>query len=88
MWDANNQPGVFANLKTLTYDDRIQINAQGSTYSYAVRENRLITKHNMDAVFKHEELDWITLVTCEDYDPASGEYLFRRMVRAVLVRVD
>ncbi|MFZ5886998.1 MAG: hypothetical protein ACOYYF_05965 [Chloroflexota bacterium] len=41
----------------------------------------------MDKVFKHEELDWVTLLTCEGYNPLMGNYLFRRMVRAVLVEV-
>lgn len=41
----------------------------------------------MDKVFKHEELDWVTLLTCEGYNPLTGDYLFRRMVRAVLVEV-
>ena len=38
-------------------------------------------------VFQHEEYDWVTLLTCELYNPFSGNYMFRRMVRAVLVEV-
>jgi hypothetical protein len=41
----------------------------------------------VDKVFKHEEKDWVTLLTCEGYNPLSGDYLSRRMVRAVLVEV-
>jgi ELWxxDGT repeat protein len=34
-----------------------------------------------------EEYDWVTLLTCELYNPLSGNYFFRRVVRAVLVDV-
>ena len=88
VWDAYNQPGAFAELKTLQYGDQIQIHAWGVTYTYEVRESKLITKKNTSAVFQSEQYDWITLVTCEFYNPFNGEYLFRRAVRAVLVSVD
>lgn len=53
-----------------------------------VRENtRLWGANRVDKVFKHEELDWVTLLTYEGYNPLSGKRLFRRMVCAVLVEV-
>jgi len=55
--------------------------------TYEVRENRLIGTGKISEVFQHEEKDWVTLVTCEAYNPLPGDYFFRRMVRAVLVRV-
>jgi len=41
----------------------------------------------MDVAFQPEEYDWVTLITCEFYNPFTGDYLFRRAVRAVLVDV-
>ncbi len=88
VWNADNTPGIFANLKSLKYGDRFTIHAFGQTYVYEVRENTWLWSWNGTAsVFKHEEYDWVTLLTCEGYNPLTGSYLFRRMVRAVLVEV-
>ncbi len=87
VWDAYNQPGIFSELKTLKYGDQVQIQAWGLTYTYEVRESKLVTKKNVSAAFQSEEYDWVTLVTCEFYNPFTGDYLFRRAVRAVLVSV-
>ncbi|MCP4142349.1 MAG: sortase [Chloroflexi bacterium] len=87
VWDTYNQPGVFSELKTLTYGDQVQIQAWGLTHTYEVRESNLITSKNVDAVLQSEEYDWLTLVTCEFYNPFTEEYLFRRSVRAILVSV-
>jgi LPXTG-site transpeptidase (sortase) family protein len=88
VWTAYNTPGPFAGLKTLAYGDQVRIEAFGQTYIYEVRENRLARANRADAVLKHEELDWVTLLTCEFYNPINGKYLFRRVVRAVLVEVE
>jgi LPXTG-site transpeptidase (sortase) family protein len=88
VWNADNTPGIFAGIKNLKYGDRFTIRAYGQTYVYEVRENTwLWGASRVDKVFKHEEKDWVTLLTCEGYNPLSGNYLFRRMVRAVLIEV-
>ncbi len=87
VWDSFNQPGAFAEIKSLKYGDQVQIQAWGLTYTYEVRESKLVTVKNVDAAFQSEEYDWLTLVTCEFYNPFSRDYLFRRAVRAVLVDV-
>ncbi len=87
VWDAYNNPGIFAELKTLKYGDQVQIQAWGETYTYEVRESKLVKSSNVNTVLQSEEYDWLTLVTCEFYNPFNGEYLFRRAVRAVLVSV-
>ncbi|NOY99821.1 MAG: sortase, partial [Chloroflexi bacterium] len=69
VWDAYNQPGAFADLKTLKYGDQIQIHAWGQTYIYEVRERDLLLPNRVSSVMQHEELDWVTLVTCEFYNP-------------------
>jgi LPXTG-site transpeptidase (sortase) family protein len=88
VWNADNTPGIFVNLKDLQYGDRFEIQAYGQTYTYEVRENTLISKGNVYTVFKHKDLDWVTLLSCEQYDPGSGNYPFRRLVRAILVDVE
>jgi LPXTG-site transpeptidase (sortase) family protein len=87
VWDAWNQPGPFAQLKMLKHGDQIKIHAFGQVYTYEVRESKLVTSRNVKAVLQHEEYDWVTLLSCEYYNPFTGSYLFRRMVRAVLVSV-
>ena len=87
VWDAWNQPGPFSELKALKYGDQVQIHTWGLTYTYEVRDSNLVTMKNVRAVLQSEEYDWLTLVTCEFYNPFTGEYLFRRSVRAVLIDV-
>lgn len=88
VWDANNQPGVFVDIKNLQYGEQILIRSGELTYVYEVRENTTVDPNDFATVFKHEELDWITLLTCEDFDPSTGQYTQRRMVRAVLISVE
>ena len=87
VWDSFNRPGAFAELKSLGHGDQVQIHAWGQTYTYEVRESKLVTTKNVSAVLQSSDYDWVTLVTCEFYNPFTGDYLFRRAVRAVLVSV-
>ncbi|MBI9043448.1 MAG: sortase [Anaerolineaceae bacterium] len=86
-WSASNEPGIFSRIKRLKYGDQVQILAHGKVYTYEVRENKLVRPKDDEVVFQHEEYDWLTLLTCEFYNPFNGKYLSRRMVRAVLVEV-
>ncbi|OGO27174.1 MAG: hypothetical protein A2Z16_06875 [Chloroflexi bacterium RBG_16_54_18] len=79
-------PGPFARLHTLQWGDQVSIHAWGKRYIYEVRENSLVQPNTLN-VLRHEELDWITLITCQGYDEKSGKYRWRRVVRAVLVAV-
>ncbi len=38
-------------------------------------------------MLKHQDLPWVTLVTCRGYDPVMGQYQYRVLVKAVLVEV-
>jgi len=88
VWNADNTPGVFASLRELRRGHLVHIHAFGRTYVYEVRENKVIEGPDAAAeVFRHEEEDWITLLTCEDYDPLTGRYRSYRIVRAVRVEV-
>ena len=83
---ADGNPGPFTDLHTLRYGDKIILHAWGYKYLYEVREYRLVNPFDQYA-FQHEEYSWITLTTCEGYDPAAGSYLWRRIVKAVEIKV-
>lgn len=59
----------------------------GKEYVYQVQSTELVSPTDVKKVMKHEEEDWIILLTCERFDPKTKEYPYRRMVRAVLVEV-
>jgi len=52
-----------------------------------VRSVSQVSPGSTAAMLKHEELPWVTLVTCRGYDEASNSYRYRVLVRAVLVEV-
>jgi LPXTG-site transpeptidase (sortase) family protein len=83
---ADGSPGPFAKLGMLRWGDEVIIQGWGQRYVYAVRQNSLVGPGQLGAL-QHEDLDWVTLITCQGYDELSGKYLWRRVVRAVLVAV-
>jgi LPXTG-site transpeptidase (sortase) family protein len=87
VYDANGQPGPFVALDKLKYGDQIIIHAWNQEYIYQVRETKTIAAEDAQAVLEHEDLPWLTLLTCRDYDAKSGTYLNRYLVRAVLVKI-
>jgi LPXTG-site transpeptidase (sortase) family protein len=87
VWNADDSPGIFVDLKNLRYGDLIYIHAWGKTYTYQVRSNRLVLPFDSRSVLEHRELDWVTLITCEGYAGQLGEYSYRRVVEAVLTEV-
>jgi LPXTG-site transpeptidase (sortase) family protein len=86
VWGADNQPGPFSDLHNLAYGDQFSLNAWGLTYTYEVRSNALYSAKAL-SLLESDEYDWVTLLTCHGFDEASGEYQFRRAVRAVLVSI-
>lgn len=87
VWNADNTSGPFAKLGQLQYGDRLSISAWGSTYTYEVRSNSLVSPSSVKPL-EHEDYDWVTLITCQYFNESTGEYALRRVVRAVLVRVE
>ena len=84
VYDADGLPGVFANLRTLWWGDRIVVRAWGEEHRYAVRSVRLVDADD-ETWARHDEQDWLTLVTCRGFDEKTGEYRWRTVVRAVRV---
>lgn len=87
VWDALNKPGPFYGLEKLKYGDQVIVHAWGDEYIYEVREVFSVKPENVNAMMKHQEKAWLTLVTCQGYDEKSGEYQHRVLVRAVLMEV-
>ncbi|HVN15985.1 MAG TPA: sortase, partial [Anaerolineales bacterium] len=88
VYNSDGTPGLFINLKNLSYDQQIIVHMYGMRYVYAVRINQVLSSYDTNWALKHEDISWLTLLTCEDYDPSSNTYLYRRGVRAVLIKVE
>ena len=84
---AYNEPGLFVDLNQLRYGDTLVIHAYGQTYTYEVREKLVIGQGNLAAAFKEQRLDWVTLMTCTNFNAEKGEYVNRLLIRAVLISV-
>ncbi|MBG0771115.1 MAG: class F sortase, partial [Anaerolineaceae bacterium] len=88
IWNANNTAGPFRYIGSLKWGDRVEVQAWGETYIYEVRSVELVAQQDISRMMQHEDNAWLTLVTCTGYDPVSGEYQYRLLVRAVLIAVE
>ena len=79
-------PGPFVDLGQLPWDDQIIVHVCSQQFVYRVRTNQII-RPDYGGAFKHEELPWLTLLTCNGYNESTGSYDYRVMVKAVLVEV-
>ncbi len=87
--NADGLPGPFANLKNMKYGDQIIVHLYGEKYTFEVRSTRLTSPYSTSFAYKH--LDghaYLTLITCQSYNSDSDVYTYRRIVRAVLVKVE
>jgi LPXTG-site transpeptidase (sortase) family protein len=84
---ADGTPGPFVNLDKLTYGDRVIVHLGGQQYIYEVREQRQMHPESVAAALRHEEYPWLTLITCKTYSETTDDYVYRTVVRAVLVDV-
>jgi LPXTG-site transpeptidase (sortase) family protein len=87
VYAANGQPGPFVHLNQLWWGDQVIVHAGGAQYVYEVRSVLMAGPQDVSTMLKHQELPWLTLVTCRGYDEASNSYQYRVLVRAVLVEV-
>jgi LPXTG-site transpeptidase (sortase) family protein len=85
--EANGAPGPFAYIKDLQIGDKVNIHFGGQVFIYEVRENQQVLPTMLSTIFKHETYNWLTLVTCEEYNNITKTYNYRRYARAVLVSV-
>lgn len=83
---SNGGPGPFAKLENLKWGDRIIVRMNGYMYIYQVVEKKTALPNDM-SVLKHENRVWLTLITCKNYDEATGTYSHRVSIGAVLIHV-
>ena len=83
---ADGSPGPFLDLHTLMWGDEVILHANGQRYTYQIRTQRKVWPDDL-SVLKHEDYDWITLITCQGYDEKLDSYDYRIAVRAVLIDV-
>ena len=86
-YTADGLPGPFALLKNLKYGDTFTIHLDAQAYTYTVRSKDLVSASDSRLLTKHETADWVTLITCQQYDEKTKAYLYRWVVRAVLTGV-
>ena len=86
--NASGLDGPFAKLTKLKYGDQIIVHAFGQKYIFEIRDSRVTKPFATSYAFEHlEDESYLTLITCQVYLPKSDTYLYRRVVRAVLVQV-
>ncbi|HNO93685.1 MAG TPA: sortase, partial [Anaerolineales bacterium] len=84
--NASGVDGPFAALKSLKYGDQVIVHLGGVKYVYEVRVTKLARPYTTNFTFESkQDASYLTLVTCSGYNPLNESYLFRRIVRAVLV---
>ncbi|MGC8855570.1 MAG: sortase, partial [Anaerolineae bacterium] len=82
----NGQPGPFLKLGDLRWGDQIIVHLAGQRYIYEVRQVRQVSPYALSPL-RHEDLPWLTLITCREYDIRTNTYRYRTVVRAVLIKV-
>ena len=87
VYDVNGNVGPFGNLNSLVYGDRIIVHAWGQQYVYEVRSMSTISPNSVASVIRHEELPWLSLLTCKGYNETTNSYKYRILVKAVQVEV-
>lgn len=88
VWNADNTPGPFINLKKMGWGDEIIIRAWGQKYIYRVQSLLTIKPDALTQALKHEKAPWLTLLTCSDFNEKTNTYRYREIVRAVQVRIE
>ena len=84
---ADGSPGPFAELHNLRWGDDVVIQYGPWRYIFDVRQVNLVSANNRSA-FQHEDMYWLTLITCRGFDEQLGGYRWRTVVRAVLVSIE
>ncbi|MGD8850043.1 MAG: sortase, partial [Anaerolineales bacterium] len=83
---SNGLPGPFARLNDLEWGDEIYLETDAGQYVYKVMYSWYTHEGDL-SVLRHEDYDFVTLITCSDFNPRTQTYRQRLAVRAVLVEV-
>lgn len=86
VYGYNGKPGPFVDIKNLAYNDQVIVHVYGQQYIFAVRTSQQVRPQDTRYAYEHVEGgSYLTLITCQSYDPTSNTYSHRRVVRLVLV---
>jgi LPXTG-site transpeptidase (sortase) family protein len=77
VYDSYGKPGPFVRLNKLGWGDKVIVHAWGAQYVYEVRQVMQVGPGAISSVIRHEELPWVTLITCSGYDKASNSFKYR-----------
>jgi LPXTG-site transpeptidase (sortase) family protein len=89
VYNADGLPGPFIHLGELKYGDRVIVHTFGQNYRYEVRDVQdWVQASDTRLVTRHEDLPWLTLVTCRGYNAETDSYNWRTIVRAVLINIE
>ena len=84
---ADGSAGPFVNIHKMYWGQKIFIHMGGEKFIYEVREVRRLWPNDISAL-KHSDTPVLSLITCQGFDEATGEYKYRIAVKAVLIRVE
>jgi LPXTG-site transpeptidase (sortase) family protein len=86
VYRADGLPGPFVDLGSLRWGDEVIVHLGGASYVYETRQVTQSSAYSLSSL-RHEDRPWLTLITCADYDPRTGNYRSREIVRAVLTEI-
>ena len=87
-YNSNGLAGPFLNIKNLKYGDTIIVHIYGEKYLFQVQSTQLANPASTEYALEHlKEHSYLTLITCQGYNPQDNSYTYRRIVRAILVDV-
>jgi LPXTG-site transpeptidase (sortase) family protein len=87
VYGYEGQPGPFVNLWNLKFNEQVVIHVYGEKYTFVVRTNQRVRPQDSAYAFQSlEDNAYLTLITCQGYDAASGTYLYRRVVRLEMLK--
>ncbi|MBC8331917.1 MAG: sortase [Anaerolineae bacterium] len=84
---SDGSPGPFIAIDQLKWGDPILLRTSDATYVYEVRQSYYVEPDDLSPLRVNDGYDWLTLITCHQYDEAQSAYRWRMVVRAVLVDV-
>ncbi len=82
----NGLPGPFSEISSLTWGDQIILQVYGTTLVYEVRQVEWVAP-SQNQILSHLDGNWLTLITCDQYDEALETYRWRVAVTAELIQV-
>jgi LPXTG-site transpeptidase (sortase) family protein len=78
--------GPFAAIDQLQWGDEVILNIEGQELVYEVRQIYTTTPNDLEVLEKSDGYDWVTLITCANFQEHSNSYSQRVIVEAVRTR--